>query len=237
MPFLAKEQYPIPTKDILSWSFDEIKYNEDEPIYIDALKPQNHFTARSARSTVRRLIAGLRAIGLETGDCACISSFNHIAYPILFLGLVGAGGVFTGVNPGYTSHELAHALKTAKVKFLLVLPSLLENALKATEQASVPKERVIIFNPNGEEAPSGFMQWNDLLQHGEQDWVRFDDLRTAKNTAAARLFSSGTTGLYAKTTGERVLSRDNEAYMPSKVETETFSASFVFERRADPSTH
>ena len=195
MPFLAKEHHPIPTTDILSWSFDSISYNEDEPIYVDGLNPQNSISARQARSIIRKLIAGLQAIGLQKGDCVCINSFNDIYYPMLFLGLVGAGGVFSGVNPAYTPHELAHTLRIAKVKFMFVLPSLLEPTLKATDQVGIPRERVIIFNPNGEEAPKGFLQWKDLLSHGEEDWIRFDDLQTAKYTMAARLFSSGTTGL------------------------------------------
>lgn len=33
------------------------------------------------------------------------------------------------------------------------------------------------------------------MKHGEKDWVRFDDKKTAQSTTAARLFSSGTTGL------------------------------------------
>lgn len=33
------------------------------------------------------------------------------------------------------------------------------------------------------------------MKFGEEDWVRFDDLKTAQTTTAARLFSSGTTGL------------------------------------------
>ena len=41
----------------------------------------------------------------------------------------------------------------------------------------------------------GFESWTALLKHGEQDWVRFDDEETSKKTTAARLFSSGTTGL------------------------------------------
>lgn len=195
MPFLAKEQYPIPTADILSWSFDGITYDQDAPIYIDALDPEKAISARQARTIIRKLIAGLRALGLHQGDCACINSFNDIHYPMVFLSLVGAGGIFSGVNPGYTPHELAHTLKIAKVKFVFVLPALLEATLKATDQVRIPRERIIIFNPNGEDAPKGFLQWKDLLKHGEQDWVRFDDLQTAKYTPAGRLFSSGTTGL------------------------------------------
>lgn len=37
--------------------------------------------------------------------------------------------------------------------------------------------------------------WKELLNNGEEDWVRFDDLNTVRQTTAARLFSSGTTGL------------------------------------------
>ena len=124
-----------------------------------------------------------------------MNSFNDIHYPIFFLGLIGAGCVFTAVNPAYTTYELAHTFKIAKVKWVLTQPDLLDGVLKAAEQVDLPKEKIVIFNPNGEEAPPGFKQWNDLLQNGEQDWVRFSDLDTSANTPAARLFSSGTTGL------------------------------------------
>lgn len=32
MPFLAEQQYDIPNKDILSWEFDDLHYNPDEPV-------------------------------------------------------------------------------------------------------------------------------------------------------------------------------------------------------------
>jgi hypothetical protein len=37
MPFLAKEHVPIPTKDLLSWAFDDLSYDWDEPV-----RHQNH---------------------------------------------------------------------------------------------------------------------------------------------------------------------------------------------------
>jgi len=195
MPFLAKEHHPVPTKDILSWTFDNLAYDWDEPIYIDALEPNNAISARLAHKTIRQLVSGLRALGLKQGDCVNIHSFNSVWYPIEFLGVVAAGGVFAGTNPAYTPHELAHALRTAKVKLVLVAPDLLPPMLKAADEVGLPKDKVVIFNPHGEKAPEGYLQWSDLLEHGEQDWVRFDDLETTKVSTAALLFSSGTTGL------------------------------------------
>lgn len=34
MPFLAKEHIPIPTKDILSWSCDGPRFDENKPVIV-----------------------------------------------------------------------------------------------------------------------------------------------------------------------------------------------------------
>ncbi|OQO13431.1 hypothetical protein B0A48_01659 [Cryoendolithus antarcticus] len=195
MPFLAKEHHPIPTKDLLSWTFDDQTYDQDDPIYIDALKPSNNISSRQARKLIRQLVAGFHAAGLQQGDVVNIHSFNSIWYPIFLLGVVAAGGVFSGTNPAYTPYELSHALKISKARFVLVQPDLIDGVLKASREVGLPEKNIVILNPHSERSPPGYAQWSDLLQHGEQDWVRFDNLETTKNTTAAMLFTSGTTGL------------------------------------------
>lgn len=88
-----------------------------------------------------------------------------------------------------------HAVKTTKAKYILTQPDLIEPVKKAASTAGFGDDRILIFNPHGETAPKGYTQWQDLLEHGEQDWVRFDDLEATRNSTAAMLFSSGTTGL------------------------------------------
>ncbi len=39
--------------------------------------------------------------------------FTQIYYPILFLGILAAGGVFAGTNPSYTSFELINHITTS----------------------------------------------------------------------------------------------------------------------------
>jgi 4-coumarate--CoA ligase len=171
------------------------KTNIPHQIYIDALDPKNSISARQARTVIRQLAAGFRALGLQPGETVCIHSFNSSWYPIFFQGVVAAGGVYAGTNPAYTAHELAHALKTSKAKFVLSAPELIKPVLKAVESIGAGREMVGVFNPHGEPGIEGHLGWGDLLKHGERDWVRFDDLETAKTTTAALLFSSGTTGL------------------------------------------
>lgn len=111
------------------------------------------------------------------------------------LAIVGAGGVFTGTNPAYTEMELHHHFKASQTRFLISEPEILGPLMAAAEDANIPKSNIRVFNVFGQAIPSGMRAWDDLLNAGEEDWVRFDDLESVQKTTAARLFSSGTTGL------------------------------------------
>lgn len=105
------------------------------------------------------------------------------------------GGIFAGTNPSYTKFELVHHFKTARVTFLITEPELLGPALSAAEDRSVEIKKIWIFDSLNQEIPAGYSSWKTLMDYGERDWVRFDDEERSKSTTAARLFSSGTTGL------------------------------------------
>lgn len=114
---------------------------------------------------------------------------------MLFLGIVGAGGVFTGANPAYTKPELLHHIKTSKATFLISEPEIFDAALAAATEHGMPKSKIWVFDALKQPLPAGFRSWTGLLNHGEEDWVRFDDEKTCMETTAGRFFSSGTTGL------------------------------------------
>lgn len=140
-------------------------------------------------------------MGVRKGDCVIIHSFNDIWYPILVLSIIGSGGVFAGTNPAYTSHELRHHVKTTQAKFLFSEPELLGPLLRASKDLDIPDSHIRIFNTQpGQTVTSGFSSWTDLFQHGEQDWVRFDNVQAQSSTTAVRFTSSGTTGLPKATT-------------------------------------
>jgi 4-coumarate--CoA ligase len=130
-----------------------------------------------------------------------------------FIGILSFGGIFAGVNPSHTPYELTHALRTAQIKALIVEPELLPNALKAAAQAGIPRSNIFVFDHHtpvakawhpsevwgeglgGEERWGGCRSWRYLMNQGESEWVKWDDEKASKETVAARLFSSGTTGL------------------------------------------
>ena len=112
-----------------------------------------------------------------------------------FLAGIGAGGIFSGMNPAYQVSEIRHHIKMAEVKFFLVEPPLLRKLLDAIEGMGIPTQSIFIFNPKGGDVPAGFRSWEWLLCHGEEDWLEITDVEALKNTELARLTTSGTTGL------------------------------------------
>ena len=215
MVFLAEKNIPIPPTDILSWIFDQVPYDVDEPvplhalpcpstpkltpeqILIDTADPSRSISNSQAKTLVRQLVAGFKSLGIRPGqqDVVCLHSFNDILYPVLVLGVIGAGAIVAGTNPAYTPYELAHHIKTAEVRYLITEPEFLGAVVEAADECKLPRSNILILNVFNQPVPDGFESWETLLRHGQEDWHRFSDLESAKTTQAARLFSSGTTGL------------------------------------------
>lgn len=181
----------IPSVDILSWYFDAPQFDQDQPVYIDALDTSKYWTANQCRKAIRQLAAGFRHMGLKNGDCVCVFAFNSLDYPVLANGIIGSGGVYTGCNPSYTVYELLHHLRSSQASVIIVEPELVETCLEAAAKAGLPQERILLF---ADADAYGLRSWRRLFTIGELDWPKFNDLSTAQNTTAALLYSSGTTG-------------------------------------------
>ncbi|KAL3429387.1 hypothetical protein BDV09DRAFT_44458 [Aspergillus tetrazonus] len=242
MIFEPDLRVPIPNTDILTYIFANPSYDPNKPVYVDVSNPARSISLAQARTIIRQLIAGLRAWGVKEGDCVAIHSFNDIYYSMLVLATIGVGGIFTGTNPSYTSHELAHHFRTADVIFVLSEPEILGPVLEAAKVVGIPESSVRIFNPLPEQAvPEGRVSWKELYNHGEECWVEFDDEVKSRTTAAARLFSSGTTGLpKAVTNTHRNLIAQQELVFqihPRDYERRHIFATPVFHAAVAPSTH
>lgn len=102
--------------------------------------------------------------------------------------------MFVGSNPAYKEVEITHLLKTSKASLVITAPDLLPTVQAATGVLGIPDSDVLLF-AEPERTPEGFASWRGLFQHGEDDWLRFDDEKIAKQTPACFVSTSGTTGL------------------------------------------
>lgn len=115
-------------------------------------------------------------------------------FSMVFLGGVGAGGIFSGMNPAYRSHEIRHHIRTANVKFFLAEADCVNELAEVVKSENLPLSNIFVFNPLGEPVPEGFRSWTWLLEQGEEDWLRITDPAVLKDLELSRLTTSGTTG-------------------------------------------
>jgi acyl-coenzyme A synthetase/AMP-(fatty) acid ligase len=77
----------------------------NEPLLIEAKSPETQYlTQSSLRLWCQRFAAGLRANGLQKGDRVLLFSGNTLFFPVVILGTIMAGGVFTG--KGLFTHQI-----------------------------------------------------------------------------------------------------------------------------------
>ena len=112
------------------------------------------------------------------------------------MAIIGAGARFTGSNPAYTPYELNHHVHTAHAKYIISEPLMLATVQATAKACSISKERIFVFDSFDKTPYDQYRSWKTLLEHGEDDWVKFSDpFKENRSTIATLAFTSGTTGL------------------------------------------
>lgn len=114
-------------------------------VFFDAECPPKKLSLNVFRLWSQRFAAGLRRSGLQDGDRVLLFSPNNIFFPVVFMGVIMAGGIFTGANPSYAARELAYQIRLSEPRFLLCAPSSLETGLEAASQTSMSRDQVFVF--------------------------------------------------------------------------------------------
>ncbi|KAI7752753.1 hypothetical protein M8C21_026835 [Ambrosia artemisiifolia] len=152
--------------------------------FVDAITKRSCTHGEVVRD-VRRFSKGLRSLGLQTGHVVVVILPNVIEYAIVALGVMAAGGVFSGANPSSHSSEIKKQVDLAEAKLIVTD----ERTYNKVKELGLP---VIII---GEERVQGTIYWNELLQTSEQSNNIDTEIVVKQDDLCALPFSSGTTGL------------------------------------------
>lgn len=144
---------------------------------------------------------GMRKSGLKQGDRVLLFSGNDLFFPVVFMGIIMAGGIFTGANPRFVARELAYQLQDSGAKYLLCAPSSIDTAIEAAHMAGLSTDQVFVFE-NLLEQHAGVLQkgcrhWSELVATAEEaHGFAWEELSTPQlaDTTLALNYSSGTTG-------------------------------------------
>lgn len=141
----------------------------------------------------------------KPGDRVLLFSGNNMAFPVAFMGIIMAGGVFSAANPTFTARELAHQLRDSGATYLLCAEGTLESVLQAAKDCNHPVERIrymdadTLWSQEPLEKPSisGIKHWQDIFAPEAHDyqWPELKGDGEAGDTLIALNYSSGTTGV------------------------------------------
>ncbi|OJJ62749.1 hypothetical protein ASPSYDRAFT_28368 [Aspergillus sydowii CBS 593.65] len=204
MPFKSRWQINVPDTHLASLLLTSPTHplSKEHRSFSEAARPDTHyFTTHDYRLWCQRFAAGLRKSGLQRGDRVLLFSGNDIFFPVVFMGIIMAGGIFTGANPTYVARELAYQLEDSGAVYLLCAEDSLDTGIEAAKLAGLSKDKVFVFNNaiyDGKgQAVKGCRYWGELVASVEEGTgFAWDELNTPEksNTTLALNYSSGTTG-------------------------------------------
>ncbi|KAH6967862.1 hypothetical protein BKA56DRAFT_636576 [Ilyonectria sp. MPI-CAGE-AT-0026] len=119
---------------------------------------------------------------------------NSTWYPAIVLGVICAGCIFTGANPGYTASELTHQLNVSGAKCIFTDRQRLEIAIQAATAVGIPRGSIILIDDGVQSKIDDIRKVKDLLSHGMYQWKILNDVEELSQKTAVLNFSSGTTG-------------------------------------------
>lgn len=205
MPIKSRWTEPIPNISIQKWIFgSSFGPLPDRKAFIDADHPDTKFLSfEDYRLTAKQIAVGLQAAGLRHGDRVLVFSGNSIYFPAVFLGILMAGGIFTGANPTFTERELAYQLSDSGATFMFAAADKAKIFLKAAREVGMPMGNIFTLDTTvpGSHSPetpavSGTRHWTEIMVSRAQaerfDWVEPVDART---TTCCLNYSSGTSGV------------------------------------------
>ncbi|KAF2470213.1 4-coumarate-CoA ligase-like protein [Lindgomyces ingoldianus] len=179
------------------------------PAFISVREPEKfNLSLADYRLWAQRLASGLLRSGLQPGDRVLLYSGNTLFFPSVVLGVVMAGGIFTGANPTYVARELAYQLRDSGARYLICAEGSLETGLAAAEEVGMGTDGIFVFDDGTatfegrtveKETPMGKIRpWTWLLDSIEKGQAfHWEDLRTDEelDRVVALNYSSGTTGV------------------------------------------
>ncbi len=215
MTIPSRFREPVPRCSLQQWIFGSSQSAlPDKKQYIDAERPDTHFLTKGEyRLVAKRVALGLLDAGLQRGDRVLVFSSNSLYFPSVFLGILMAGGIFTGANPTFVARELAHQLRDADARYMLAAAGSLATALEAADAVGLPRARTYVLDDFADMPAdialrdghakaafdsSGTRHWLELLDAGNVrralawDWAEPED---PEHTTCALNYSSGTTGV------------------------------------------
>ncbi|CAN6234571.1 unnamed protein product [Urochloa humidicola] len=161
----------------------------DKVALVEAAPGGRSYTYGEITRDVARFARALRSVGIRRGHVVVVALPNLAVYPVVSLGIMSAGAVFSGVNPRAAAAEIKKQVEDSEAKLVVAN----EVAFDKVRDAGVP---VIAIGDAAARMP-GAIAWDELLAAGDRAGapVVAPPEPVQQSDLCALPYSSGTTGV------------------------------------------
>lgn len=153
------------------------------------------YTYEQAFNLSNAFAANLRLkLKIRDGDTVAVMLPNVPDFPLVAMGILGAGGVISTINPVYTAEEVQRQLVMSKAKAVITMTETIQvirDSLKLAK-LNIP---IIVVKTSGTATPEGALCFNELSEDVHVDKSCLKEVRRSHNDICFMPYSSGTTGL------------------------------------------
>ncbi|KAJ7456076.1 hypothetical protein FB451DRAFT_1342218 [Mycena latifolia] len=198
----------IPQLDLLSFLFDSPQCLAEETtvLHAEAANPSNGITKTQARILTRRIACTLRTrfgIGQHGSgeDIVVVMSTGQFLLPILFYGILAAGGVVSFASSSFRPEELATQMQQGSAKLCISCPvsQSKDTLLFAARLCDFPLHHCLVLDSWQPQRLLRVLTGSSLqsiIGESELDWPRITNQEELENSLICLLYSSGTTGMH-----------------------------------------
>lgn len=159
----------------------------DKTALVEAAPGGRSYTYGEVARDVARFARALRSVGIRKGHVVVVALPNLAVYPVVSLGIMSAGAVFSGVNPRAVAAEIKKQVEDSEAR-LVVADAVAYDKVK---DAGVP----VIGIGDAARLP-GAISWDELLAAADRAGAPAVALDPAQQSDLCALpYSSGTTGV------------------------------------------
>ncbi|VAH31384.1 unnamed protein product [Triticum turgidum subsp. durum] len=159
----------------------------DKVALVEAAPGGRSYTYGEVARDVARFARALRSVGIRKGHVVVVALPNLAVYPVVSLGVMAAGAVFSGVNPRSLAAEIRKQVEDSEARLVVAN----EVAYDKVKDVGVP---VIGIGEQG--LMAGAISWDELLGAADRTGPPVVPLEPVQQSDLCALpYSSGTTGV------------------------------------------
>lgn len=119
---------------------------------------------------------------------------GQVFLPVLFYGVIAAGGVYSALSTSATVSELSTQLSQTPVSLLVCTPDTKSVAVKAAEKCGLSNTKILVLESSSELNLRNLATGRNCVSERKLDWRKITNPKELEESVVCLLYSSGTTG-------------------------------------------